>query len=1002
LRVFLSYHSPDRAIALSLKRAIEDSLPGADVFVDPTHLRHGHLWQPRLFDVIGQAQAFLILVSHRAGDWQKFEYYEALDRKVKDDTFILLPIVVADRSKGPAANLPGLPQFHWIESTEPTAPDPLAKIVATLQGRDTATLPEPWRAINPYRGLVALEEQDADFFFGRESETCEIIDEIIAAPGRLIALVGNSGVGKSSLVQAGVIGSLKRQRWPGQQHAWSEVLKDSRAWAYLTMKPGENPIDELMSEFAALWFPDPTDPKRIDRRHEWAERLRGGKARLADVIKAGDDHLRNELSLTPPPRIFLYIDQGEELYVRSSPAERKRFSEIIADGVARNSERLTVMTSQRADYYGELQANAALFGLTNTIDVPPLDADKLTLVLREPARVLGVGFESDDFVSHIVKSAEDQPGALPLLADFFADLWERMRERGDGSLRVLDRREIIQVGAALSKRADQFLVKRSSEVDAVKRLFTLRLAHVPRQGEPVRARWERDAKRGTDPTIDAEWALVEQLAGPDWRLIVTGEKDGKATAELAHEVLFKTWATLKHWLEDEREFLAAKGQLEGDMADWRATPESQKSGALLSGNKLIRARDWLVKRPQDLSREGRQFIQTSVDKDVQQRRRNKLFSTLAFLTILGVAGYAIFEAHRAEHNAEVAQSENERADAELKKAQGALATAILADLDFQSVSFSARQRNVPSFSARQRNALWRLATADEGVRTSFISALTASPQDMARIAGGFSEVSRSLGLEWPSSADAERLLMTAAAAIAVNPEASQPLQVLAARLTHDQANRAFDLLLKQIGETTHHNALVALAEALKVLPAKLTDTQSQRALDHLLKQIGETTDHDAIWPLARAIKALMVNLTDAQAQRALDQLLQKVDKMAPYVLRLGPAQALETLAAELTGPQAQQTLEPLLQQISETTDPEKLLALARTLNTLQITLTDAQAQQTLDPLVKDVGNTASRYSPKLDALTALAAKLTDSQAQQARDRMLKQFDETTRPEASGR
>jgi hypothetical protein len=42
---------------------------------------------------------------------------------------------------------------------------------------------------------------------------------------------------------------------------------------------------------------------------------------------------------------------------------------------------------------------------------------------------------------------------LPLLADLFTDLWERMRERGDGTLRVSDRREIIQVGTALSKRA---------------------------------------------------------------------------------------------------------------------------------------------------------------------------------------------------------------------------------------------------------------------------------------------------------------------------------------------------------------------------------------------------------------------------------------------------------------------------------------------------------------------------------------------------------------------
>jgi hypothetical protein len=257
--VFLSYHAPDRAIALSLKRAIEAALLGTDVFVDQTHLRHGHLWQPSLFDAMAKAQAFVILISTQVGDWQKVEYYEARDRKAKDDAFVLLPVIIADRAKGPAANLPGLAQLHWIESTEPTAPDSLTKIVAALQSREVTKPPEPWRAINPYRGLVALEEQDADFFFGRESETGKIIDKIIAAPGRLIALVGNSGVGKSSLVQAGVVGSLKRQRWPGRQHAWPETLKDSRAWAYLAMKPGEDPVGALMSEFSALWFPDPSD-----------------------------------------------------------------------------------------------------------------------------------------------------------------------------------------------------------------------------------------------------------------------------------------------------------------------------------------------------------------------------------------------------------------------------------------------------------------------------------------------------------------------------------------------------------------------------------------------------------------------------------------------------------------------------------------------------------------------------------------------------------------------
>ena len=79
-------------------------------------------------------------------------------------------------------------------------------------------------------------EQDADFFLGRDGATGDIIDKIIEAPGRLIALVGNSGVSQSSLVQAGMITSLKRQSLPGRQMAWPQALNGSRA--FLAIRPG--------------------------------------------------------------------------------------------------------------------------------------------------------------------------------------------------------------------------------------------------------------------------------------------------------------------------------------------------------------------------------------------------------------------------------------------------------------------------------------------------------------------------------------------------------------------------------------------------------------------------------------------------------------------------------------------------------------------------------------------------------------------------------------------
>jgi hypothetical protein len=666
VRVFLSFHSPDRQCALALKAAIEQAQPGSEVFVDQTGLRYGHLWQPALFDAIAKSTAFIILVSNQLGDWQKVEYYEARDRKAKDDDYLLLPIIVADKTKGPAANLPGLAQLHWIETTEPAAPEPLSRIVAALSSKAVPTPPEPWRIINPYRGLLALEEQDADFFFGRDLETAGVLEAVTNKSGRLIALIGNSGVGKSSLVQAGIIGSLKRQRWPDGDQKWPAALKDSRSWAFLSMRPGEDPVEALASTFASLWFADATEPDRIARRRKWTAMLKDGSAGLSDLIETTDARFKTELGLAPPRRFFLYIDQGEELYSRAPKDRIKSFSELVAHGLSH--PRLVVMTSQRSDYYGQLQANEALFPLSERIDVPPLGTEALKTLLREPARVLGVKLESDDLIEQIVGSSEDQPGALPLLADFFTDLWKQMQARGDGTLRVTDHREIIQVGAALSRRADLFVGQNPAQVEDVKRLFTLRLAHVPRVGEPVRRRMVRTPER------EEEWQLAQILAGPEWRLLVTGENDqGEATAEVAHEVLFKTWAKLKEWLEREHDFLVWRDDLGARLQEYQKLEKanrSRKREALLVGLPLSQAEQWLKARAADIDPPEQQFITDSRQRERVRKRNLGVAATIGFVAVAAFAGFAFtnwIKAREATNRATENLITAERATAEAQK-----------------------------------------------------------------------------------------------------------------------------------------------------------------------------------------------------------------------------------------------------------------------------------------------------------------------------------------------
>ena len=208
---FLSYHSPDEKLAERLKAAIERKDPASSVFFAPSNLRAGGAWTAQLAEEIAEANAFILSsAKHGVGKWQVPEYDEALDRWVKSERTFPLVVVLLEGQTAPG--LPFLRQLHWIVTPDPASEKDIARIfdgASGVGGRPS----ELWRYASPYRGLEAMEEKDSDYFFGRTRETIEAL-EALAAPGRLPVLIGNSGVGKSSLAQAGVLAALKRQAWP--------------------------------------------------------------------------------------------------------------------------------------------------------------------------------------------------------------------------------------------------------------------------------------------------------------------------------------------------------------------------------------------------------------------------------------------------------------------------------------------------------------------------------------------------------------------------------------------------------------------------------------------------------------------------------------------------------------------------------------------------------------------------------------------------------------------
>src|SRR5215813_8856473 len=399
-RWFLSYHSPDQALAERLKAALQRKDTDAQVFFAPSSLRAGGFWSRALAEEIAQADAFILLVGEKGvGHWQELEYDEALEKRVK---FADFPIILVLLEGQTAPGLPFLRRLHWIITPDPSSEKDVARLIDAVSGSTTRPS-ELWRYTSPYRGLAAMEEKDSDYFFGRGPETVEVLSAIAAAAERLPVLLGNSGVGKSSLAQAGVLAALKRQAWPevvDTAPEWPHAFRESRRWCFLTLKPGVEPLKALVESFLDTWQLGATDSERVKQQNGWIELLRDGKAMLRDLLDATERRYK-ELDRTKPPAFLLYVDQGEELYVRAEEHQRQRFSALIAQGVA--DPRLYILMSMRTDFLGELQRDEPLYLVHRQINVPPLREAELREVVSRPAELLWARFETAGLADNITR-----------------------------------------------------------------------------------------------------------------------------------------------------------------------------------------------------------------------------------------------------------------------------------------------------------------------------------------------------------------------------------------------------------------------------------------------------------------------------------------------------------------------------------------------------------------------------------------------------------------------
>jgi WD40 repeat protein len=434
---------------------------------------------------------------------------------------------------------------------------------ATLEEFDPSQAPELPDAARPYLGLNPFHERDEQMFFGRRRLVEWLVAKLAAQP--MLALVGPSGSGKSSVIRAGLIPALRAGALPG-----------SAAWRYLApFTPGAEPLVSLARELRGLAAGPAAPPEETTAL---AARLQADPSLLAELLRRGD-----------APAVFV-VDQFEELFTLcEDEAARQGFIAALIGLLERPEARHVLILTMRSDFESFIATAPAVqawFEKTR-VQLLPLNAAELREAIEKPAELVGLKFEPG-VVDALLHDMLGEPAALPLLQFTLLKLWEH-RERNRVTWEAY--RRVGGGRLALARSADAFYNGLLPEDQVTARRILLRIVR-PGEGleitsNPVR----RETLYRGGEAADRVDRVLEKLFQAHLLRLSEGETEGSAQVELAHEALVRNWPTLVQWLEDERAAVATRRRLEAKAAEWVRLGRGQ--AGLLDEGQLAEAARWL-------------------------------------------------------------------------------------------------------------------------------------------------------------------------------------------------------------------------------------------------------------------------------------------------------------------------------------------------------------------------------------------------------------------------
>ncbi|MCZ8308757.1 MAG: NACHT domain-containing protein [Microcystis sp. LE19-98.1E] len=420
---------------------------------------------------------------------------------------------------------------------------------------------------SPYLGLVAFTANDANLFYGRKKVINDLLKEL--EKENLIFLLGASGSGKSSLVQAGLIPALSAKYKPNLSN--------------LSMVPNDDPFFSFYLQVANFISQSPTDYKQSEAQVALPPQ---------DNITAAVEYLEKvitTLKKKPESLWLIFIDQFEEILTQSQDNNGCLFIQSLENLISylqrTNNSSVKIVLTMRTDFLDQFMHTFPDFVVTIQSDgrkpfsyITPMADRELKLVIKNPAATHGVNVDLN-LIENILEDFRGESRSLPLLQYTLDLLWQK----DDLSDRLLDYdtyKNLGGVGGALQQQAEKIYQHFESQGQgkAVESIF-VQLVTITSDGKRVS---KRKNKSGFNDELGK---IVDELV-KKYRLLVSGRQEGMV--EIAHEALIGSWQRLQDWITKyEKEIILERQLKEAAESWWKDKADEKKAiSELWTGSKL--------------------------------------------------------------------------------------------------------------------------------------------------------------------------------------------------------------------------------------------------------------------------------------------------------------------------------------------------------------------------------------------------------------------------------